>query len=270
MRSTRVTLAALATALAVGACGEFDSQPLAPDEASLSIYPVARVHIIKFGPEFEKFLFTASATGGTLLDDYIALTPGYFREKDIWEETDPNSGPSQVTITELPKDGFQLDSIVYLRKYTTGEPTEVVDVITGTNTITVDVDFTTGAWIRFYNSEKPGTEGCTPGYWKQPQHFTSWVGYTPGQAFSSVFEDAFPGMTLLDVLELGGGDLDALGRHAVAALLNATSGIDYYLDAAGVIDAFNEVYPGGDYEELKDRFEENNELGCPLGMEAIE
>lgn len=269
MKSVRVALAVAGTALILGACGDFQSEPLSPDDPSMSTFEVARVHIIKFGPHLEKFYFTASATGGTLLDDYIALTPGYFREKDIWEETDPTASPSQVTITELPKTGFQLDSIVYIRNYTTGDPAEVVQVITDASSITVDVDYTTGAWIKFYNSEIPhGMEGCTPGYWKQPQHFGAWEGYTPDQAFSSVFEDAFPGKTLLDVLEEGGGDLDALGRHTVAALLNAASGdVDYYLGEQEVIEAFNEVYPDGDYEGLKDEFEEKNELGCPLGEE---
>ena len=39
------------------------------------------------------------------------------------------------------------------------------------------------------------------------------------------FDDAFPGMTLLEVLSQGGGGLNALGRHTVAALLNAASGV---------------------------------------------
>ena len=45
--------------------------------------------------------------------------------------------------------------------------------------------------------QPPSTEGCTPGYWKQPQHFDSWVTYSPSTLFSSVFDDAFPGLTLL-------------------------------------------------------------------------
>ncbi len=63
-----------------------------------------------------------------------------------------------------------------------------------------------------------GGEGCTPGYWKQSQHFDSWTGYSPSTQFSAVFENAFPGKTLLQVLEQGGGGLNALGRHTVAAL----------------------------------------------------
>jgi hypothetical protein len=116
-------------------------------------------------------------------------------------------------------------------------------------------------------SKKKGSEGCTPGYWKQSQHFDSWTGYTPNELFVSAgFEDAFPGMTLLQVLQQGGGGLNALGRHTVAALLNvASSGVDYaYTDTSTVIGLFNNVFPGGDYEGLKNIFEGFNQLSCPL------
>ena len=33
----------------------------------------------------------------------------------------------------------------------------------------------------------PGGEGCTPGYWKQTQHFDSWVGFAPSDWFDAVF-----------------------------------------------------------------------------------
>jgi hypothetical protein len=111
-----------------------------------------------------------------------------------------------------------------------------------------------------------GGEGCTPGYWKAAQHYDSWpAGYSPSMLFDDVFEDAFPGKTLLQVLSTGGGGLDALGRHTVAALLNAASSdVSYDLSAADVISAFNSAYPGGDYETLKNRLLGFNEQGCPL------
>ena len=72
-------------------------------------------------------------------------------------------------------------------------------------------------------------------------------------------------MTLNQVLWQGGGGLNALGRHAVAALLNASSsGVDFYWATGEVIAAFNGVYPGGDYEFLKGLFATENEKGCPL------
>jgi hypothetical protein len=126
----------------------------------------------------------------------------------------------------------------------------------------------TNKTIDFGFCERVGGEGCTPGYWKQDQHFDSWPApYTPDMLFSDVFEDAFPGMTMLDVLNTGGGGLEALGRHAIAALLNSASdGVSYDLTTQEVIDMFNDVYPGSeeDYEALKDVFEAFNEQDCPL------
>jgi cysteine-rich repeat protein len=113
-----------------------------------------------------------------------------------------------------------------------------------------------------------GGEGCTPGYWKQPQHFDSYTSpLTPDTLFSDVFEDAFPGKTLLDVMGQGGGGLNALGRHSVAAVLNSASdGVSYDESTSDVIDAFNDVFPGSrrDYTGLKNGFEFFNEQGCPL------
>ena len=116
--------------------------------------------------------------------------------------------------------------------------------------------------------DPPGAEGCTPGYWKQRQHFGSWTAqYTP---FSDVFEDAFPGKTLLYVLKTGGGGLNkALGRHTVAALLNTASvDVDYGIGTpTEVINAFNNVFPGSKsgYKALKKEFSGLTEAGCPLG-----
>jgi uncharacterized repeat protein (TIGR01451 family) len=115
-----------------------------------------------------------------------------------------------------------------------------------------------------------GGEGCTPGFWKQSQHFPAWLNppYAPSTQFSAVFDNAFPGMTLLQVLRKGGGGLRALGRHTVAALLNAaTADVSYDIGTPqDVIDAFNEVYPGSrrDYNGLKNEFERLNEQGCPI------
>lgn len=113
----------------------------------------------------------------------------------------------------------------------------------------------------------PGGDGCTPGYWKVRPHLDSWppTGFSPNQQFSSVFENAFPGMTLREVLSQGGGGLKALGRHTVAALLNAAHpDVAYDLTTVMVINQFNAVFPGGDYEAQKDFFEGFNEQGCPI------
>jgi hypothetical protein len=72
-------------------------------------------------------------------------------------------------------------------------------------------------------------------------------------------------MTLVQVLSNGGGGLDALGRHAVAALLNSAPGApNYPMTTSQVIAAFNAAYASGNYETQKNIFERYNELGCPL------
>jgi hypothetical protein len=117
-------------------------------------------------------------------------------------------------------------------------------------------------------NEEQGGQGCTPGYWKQEHHFADWISpYQPDDLFSDYFEDAFPGSSLVEVLDGKGGGLTALGRHTVAALLNAANPeVAYDLTPQEVINEFNDVYPGskGDYESLKNEFEVLNEQGCPL------
>jgi len=119
--------------------------------------------------------------------------------------------------------------------------------------------------------ERLGRQGCTPGYWKQSQHFDSWpAGILPSDPFGPLFLDTptFANMTLLAVLEQGGGGSKALGRHAVAALLNAlSSGVDYPYTSAQVQLMVFTALGSNDaktIEATKDLLEEANQRGCPL------
>ena len=181
-------------------------------------------------------------------------------------------GPADITAAEsnIPT-GYQFDSVrttVIGRNGATGSVT--TSTINGFSYLGADNDV--GILVEFYNSQIPttgGGEGCTPGYWKQTQHFDSWVGYTQNQLFSSVFEDAFPGKTLLEVISTGGNTAgEALGRHTVAALLNASSGsgVSYDLTTAQVIAGFNSAWPGtkNQLNAQKAIFAGFNEQGCPL------
>ncbi len=112
-----------------------------------------------------------------------------------------------------------------------------------------------------------GGEGCSPGYWGRPQHFDSWPSpYTTSTTFQSVFGvNAYPGKTLLDVVNNPGRPAQQLGRQAVAALLNAASpGVSFDLTPAEVIAAFNAAWSSGDYNTTKDMFDRLNNQGCPL------
>lgn len=148
---------------------------------------------------------------------------------------------------------------------------QVINVNTGNVVLTFDHVFPTGGGVLACVG---GGEGCTPGYWKQPHHFDDWPApYTPGTLFSDVFDDAFPGKTLLTVLSQpassppGPNQLNNLGRHTVAALLNgASDGVNFPIPAAQVIKLFDMTWPGTNdaYNALKDQFADANEAGCPL------
>ncbi len=112
-----------------------------------------------------------------------------------------------------------------------------------------------------------GGEGCTPGYWRQEHHFDSYPApYDENTVFDDAFGSAvFGSLTLSEATRLTGGGLNALGRHAAAALLNAASGdVSYDLTVIQVIMTFNDAVASGDYEAAKDTFADFNEQGCPL------
>jgi plastocyanin len=128
-----------------------------------------------------------------------------------------NLGPGTYTSHEVVPMGWQLMSISCSDSNSTGS--------TYTATATFRVETGETVTCTFVDKEKLGSQGCSLGYWKQSQHFHSWTGVSPTDSFETVFGvDAFPGNpTLLDVLWMGGGGVNALGRQAVAALLNALS-----------------------------------------------
>ena len=136
----------------------------------------------------------------------------------------------------------------------TCSPAGFPNVLTATDSVTVDI------------VAKPGGEGCTPGFWKQDQHFDSWVGFSPNQSFEAVFGVSVPGTpSLLDALNSGGGGINALMRHAVAALLNASNpDVDSDFTTAEVIALVQEAFATGDFERIKDILAAANEQGCPL------
>jgi len=127
-------------------------------------------------------------------------------------------------------------------------------------------------------------QGCTPGYWKQPQHFDSWTYYSPDMRFSDVFGKTITIMwsskgkpqpitnpTLLQALEANGGGTNALVRQAVAALLNASSpkvnpdpAFDTPAEVIAAVQAVLNTPSTSDDEILKNKLDLSNNNGCPL------
>jgi hypothetical protein len=137
-------------------------------------------------------------------------------------------------------------------------------------------------------------EGCTPGYWKQEQHFDSWVGHLPGDPLFGLFSgvgvepylshvanldsggSAIMGSaSLVEALQFGGGDTIAdkaeiLLRAAVAGVLNADNpGVDYPWTSASIVDAVNAALASQDATQIINLAtdldgDNNGPGGCPL------
>ena len=130
----------------------------------------------------------------------------------------------------------------------------------------------------FGEQPPPGTQGCTPGYWKN--HTDSWAaaGYNPATKVQNVFSQGsgYPSLGAASLLEAlsfnGGSSLDGaagnLLRAAVAALLDASHpGVDYPRTPASVIADVNAALASRDRDAilgLASRLDADNNLGCPL------
>jgi len=212
------------------------------------------------------FSFTVSQSGGrggTLLaGNAFTLSAGEC--VDVWQAlADPPSSDPLVTVTvtevSLPS-GVQFDSATAA----VDDPNQ--PVTPGDAAMSVGVNYYHGGSITFFNSAEPSTglQGCTPGYWKN--HTDSWPSpYAAGDDFDATFGvNAFnPNITLLGAAKLGGGGLNKLARHAVAALLSSAS-IDYPQSTADVIAAVAAAISSGAYEPLATQLDTWNNLGCPL------
>ena len=114
-------------------------------------------------------------------------------------------------------------------------------------------------------------EGCTLGYWKN--HTDRWCEeYDTCTLYGDVFMNApseLYNLTLLEVLNLGGGGVYNLGRQSVASLLNACSPDVqfYYSTTQQVIDYVNAAFLAGDYQisQAGSELDMYNQAGCPLG-----
>ncbi|MDX2183557.1 MAG: hypothetical protein SFW08_06175 [Gemmatimonadaceae bacterium] len=212
--------------------------------------------------------FTTTATSGTVLFPTLELDEEYCEY--LWEGTEN----TRITISEDQSGASKFVSGSYYGFRTDIQQWDFIPITSPT--FTIDVDVTRGTAIKISNRNEvlpppppptEGGQGCTPGYWKQSQHFDSWTApYTPSTTFASVFgSTVFGNRTLLQVVSAGGGGTNALGRHAVAALLNAASGpVSYDLTTAAVISAFNTAVATRTVEQQKNVFAGFNEQGCPL------
>ncbi len=286
---SRVSVAAAALAIFAAACSD-GSSPVAPDQVLPGPADLAWLHYEGPGRDPEpgkvkicKFrditsanlnpnigvegLFTTTATSGTVLFPELELDEEYCEY--LWEGTEN----TRITITEDQTGPNKLTGLLYYGFRTDIQQWDFIPATTPT--ITIDVDVTRGTTILYNNRhevtpEVIGGQGCVPGFWKKSRNYAFWTApYTPTTRFSTVFNStAFGTKTLWQVLAQGGNRENALGRHAVAALLNAAStGVNYDLTEAQVIAAFNTAMTTGTRTAILNQrnvFRQFNRQGCPL------
>lgn len=243
-------------------------------------------------PSTNSFGFTVTSTsedGGTATaptnaaPSFTDVAPGETFPDNCTRIYDAVSGISEVdrlVITETAQANWSVSDII-VQHYTFNPPAQdpfpattfTASIDPANRTATVRGNSETIVVVTFINDYTPppppptGNNGCTPGYWKQSHHFDSWpAAYTPGMDFDAVFGvNVFnPNRTLLQALSAGGGGWNALGRHAVAALLNAASGF-YPLTTAQVISAVQAAAANSSLvESTHNNLAAKNELGCLL------
>jgi hypothetical protein len=173
------------------------------------------------------------------------------------------------------------ESQPYSGSYTPGVSGPSTDTVTARGTGAISGLLVTAQASATCMVPPPGGEGCTPGYWKQSQHFDSWLatGFLTNQSAGTVFSGlaaACPALatkTLLASLQGGGGStfcekVQILIRAGVAAVLNAAHpGIAYPLTVAEIQTAVNAAIASGDattVTNLGKDLDNNNNLFCPL------
>ena len=183
-----------------------------------------------------------------------------------------------VTVSEDVPTGYTASYVLQTAVGSGAAPTRTTFASVAGNSVSGLVKGNTGHLVIFTNTLIPtGGEGCTPGYWKQEQHFDSWSTYTPGQLAGSVFNlGGFPTLASKTLLvTLGGtggpgtlGAASILLRAAVAAILNAeSSGVDYTQVTADIIADVNAALASNDRATmlaLAAELDADNNLGCPL------
>ncbi len=116
-------------------------------------------------------------------------------------------------------------------------------------------------------------KGCSADFWKSNAELhgaAAWpAGYSPDQSMGTVFANG-EGITLLQMLNVGGGGVNALLRQGVAAVLNAAHpDVDYPLTVQQVVDLVNTVRASGDMtaiQALTDQLTAYNLAGCDIDL----
>jgi hypothetical protein len=199
--------------------------------------------------------------------------------KNVWLHG--GDGLDQVTVTENPvPDGY---TVSYVKTVAGTEDTGGSGTNGASGLVGGISGSLSGVLVVFTNTIIPTDFfGCTPGFWKNNKKAKDWTSPLDPDALFTAAGFTSPGararvakkkqdlnvVTQIQALNANQGDLAALTRHAMAALLNASSpGVDYEFSAADIVLWYNQAVAGtyaGTIEGLKNMFAAANEQGCPL------
>ena len=256
-----------------------DAPSLAVSNVSGYPFPIAdgAVQLCKTSNVAGDFDFDATGPAGIDTDPDITIPAGGGTVCTIIYTsalTRTNAGLSEgITITETTNANLASIAVIrYLDPVVAYTAPELVDSDAG-STATIRINNDMARRVTFTNTTPQlGGQGCTPGFWKNnaDKHDASqWGAIDPNATFTSVFgaNDLPAGTTLLEALNLGGGGVNALARHAVAAYLNSQAGApNYAFTTAQVIAKVQAAMASNNYNAAKDELATENERGCPLSQ----
>lgn len=169
-----------------------------------------------------------------------------------------------------------------------GSDDRIVEIVLGSGSTGVGYNFSERPEVVIDdppadNGEQTGNQGLTPGFWKNnAKKFgaIAWqqAGVSPAARVDSIFTSlsgsSLGSKTLLQALNLGGGGINALLRHAVAGYLNAKHpGVHYPITSSELTQAVNQAVnhylttgSKTQVNALKDQLENYNEQGADLNQ----
>jgi hypothetical protein len=306
-------LAAIVAGAVLASCGKSDSRSItAPDSADLvQVFNVFNpeegfVSVGKYSGPAGTYTFETTVQGGgdyALLSDGPATSVGTriftfdgpindvtgrigYAYLPANAETWGLGVTASVTVAEthIPA-GLKVDSIRVVYNGVE-QPT-----IKGPSSATFDMGYTDIVIVKFFNGGSftpppppPSAKACTPGYWKQSQHFASWTPttLTTTQLIGTQFSNAglyslkgksMANYTLLEGLSFKGGSTVAgaaeiLLRAAIAADLNSrNSNLSYPMTTANILTSVNAALASGNRDTILSlgvRLDNYNNGGCPL------
>ena len=219
----------------------------------------------------------ADLAGATHTFDFTTFGPGQVTVESLWVG-DIGDSAAEGGVVELYSGATLLASIP-LPLLANNQATTLNIGVSGVTSMVVVLRGSGAIDDIKISVEEPegGTQGCTPGYWKN--HLDSWAvtGYAPTQTLESVFDVpdglGYDNVTLHQALSFSGGSgvsgaSRILLRAAVASLLNsAHPDVDFTMSTSDVIAAVNAALANNDRATILDlasSLDTDNNLGCPL------